>query len=46
MTKAFQEISNETKPNNVSVDKASKFYNRSLKSWLQGNNIEMYSTHN
>ena len=24
----------------------SEFYNRSMKSWLQDNNIEMYSTHN
>ena len=29
------------------VDKASKFYNRSMKSWLEKkNDIEMYSTHN
>ena len=28
------------------VDKGSEFYNRSLKSWLQGNGIEMYSTLN
>ena len=26
--------------------KGSKFYNRSMKSWLQDNNIEMYSIHN
>ena len=24
----------------------SEFYNRSQNSWLQGNNIEMYSAHN
>ena len=24
----------------------SEIYNRSMKSWLQDNNIEMYSTHN
>ena len=24
----------------------SAFYNRSMKSWLHGNDIEMYSTHN
>ena len=28
------------------VDKGSEFYNRSMKSWLQENNIEMYSTNN
>ena len=28
------------------VDKGSEFYNRSMKSWLEKNNIEMYSTHN
>ena len=26
--------------------KDSEFYNRSMKSWLQDNDIEMYSTHN
>ena len=28
------------------VDKGSDFYNRSMKSWLEKNNIEMYPTHN
>ena len=28
------------------VDKGSQFYNRPIKSWLQDNDIEMYSTHN
>ena len=28
------------------VEKASEFYNRSIKSWLQNNNIEMYSAKN
>ena len=28
------------------VDKDSKFYNRSMKSWLLDNALEMYSTHN
>ena len=28
------------------VDKGSKFYNRSMKSFLKNNNTEMYSTHN
>ena len=34
------------KPNKVWVDKGSKFYNRSMKSWLVKIEIEMYSTHN
>ena len=28
------------------VDKGSEFYNRSIKSWLEKNDVEMYSTHN
>ena len=28
------------------MDKSSEFYNRPLKSWLEKNDIEMYSTHN
>ena len=36
-------ITNQTK---LWIDKASEFYNRSIESWLQDNNIEMYSTHN
>ena len=28
------------------VDKGNEFYNRSMKSFLQNNNIEMYSTNN
>ena len=34
------------KPNKIWVDKGGKFYSRSLKSWLEINAIEMYSTHN
>ena len=34
------------KPNKIWVDKGSKFYNRSMKSWLEKNDVEMYSTHN
>ena len=34
------------KPNKIWVDKTSKFYNRSMKSWLQDNDIEIHSTHN
>ena len=34
------------KPNKVWLHKGNEFYNRSVKSWLQNNNIKMYSTHN
>ena len=34
------------KPNKIWVDKGSQFYNRSMESWLEKNDIEMYSTHN
>ena len=34
------------KPNEICVNKDSEFYTRSMKSWLEKNNIEMYSTHN
>ena len=34
------------KPNKIWVDKKSEFYNRSIKSWLEKNAIEMYSAHN
>ena len=34
------------KPNKIWVDKGSEFYNRSIKSWLEKNDIEMYSGHN
>ena len=46
--KAFQRIldgSNQT-PNQVWLDKDSEFYNRSMESWLEDNDSEMYSTHN
>ena len=41
----FQKILNESKckPNKIWVDKGSKFYNRWMKSWLDKNDIEMYS---
>ena len=28
------------------LDKGSEYYNRPMKSWLQDNDIEIYSTHN
>ena len=45
---AFQNILDESKrkPNKIWVDKAIEFYKRSMKSWLQENGIEMYSTYN
>ena len=45
---AFQKILEESnhKPNKIWVEKGIKFYNRSIKSWLEKNDIEMYSTHN
>ena len=43
-----QNILNETRsrPNKIWVDKGSEFYNKSMKSWLQRNDIEMYPAHN
>ena len=45
---AFQSILKKSngKPNKIWADKGSEFYNRSMKSWLEKNDIEMYSTHN
>ena len=34
------------KPKKIWVDKGSEFYNRLMKSWLEKNDINMYSTHN
>ena len=47
-TNTFSKILDESngKLNKIWVDKGSKFYNRSMKSWLEKNAIEMYSTHN
>ena len=36
----------KNQPSKIWEDKESKFYNRSMKSWLQDNNIDIYSTHN
>ena len=48
ITNTFQKILKESnrKPNKILVDKGSKFYNRSMKSWLEKNDLEMYSAHN
>ena len=47
-TNAFQRNSKESnrKQKKIWKDKASEFYNRSMKSWLVKNDIEIYSTHN
>ena len=44
---AFQKILDEFnhKPNKIWVDKGSKLYHTSMKSWLDKNDMEMYSTH-
>ena len=49
ITNAFQEILDENLHiNQIKIweDKGSEFYNRSMKSWIQDNNLEMYSIHN
>ena len=45
---AFQSILNDKKRklNKICVDKGSEFYDRSINSWLEENDIEVYSTHN
>ena len=45
---AFQKILEKTnrKPNKKWVKKGSEFYNRSMKSWSEKNDIDMFSTHN
>ena len=40
---AFQNILNKSK---IWVNKGGEFYNRSMKSWLEKNDVEMYSTQN
>ena len=48
ITNAFQKILDESnrKLNRIWVDKGSEFYNKTMKSWLEENDIEMHSTHN
>ena len=48
ITNPFHKILKESnrKPNKIWVDKGSKFHNSSMKSWLEKNDIEMYSMHN
>ena len=48
ITNAFQKPLDESnrKLNKIWVDRGSEFYNRSMKLFLQNNNIEMHSMHN
>ena len=48
ITNAYQQILDDSdhKLNKIWVDKGSEFYNRSVKSWLQDNDIEMYLMQN
>ena len=43
---AFWKIESNFEPNKIWVDEGNEFYNRSMKSWLRDNDIEIYSTHN
>ena len=47
ITNAVQKFLHESKgkPNKIWLDKGSEFYNISMKSFLQNNDIEMYSEH-
>ena len=48
ITNAFQKKLDESnrKPNKIWLDKVSEFYNRSVKSFLLNNDVEIYSTYN
>ena len=48
ITNALQKILEESSrnPKKKCIDKRIRFYNRSMKSWLEKNDIEMYSTYN
>ena len=48
ITNALKKLLEESnrKPSKIWIDKGSMFYNRSMKSWLEKNAIEMYSAHN
>ena len=47
ITNAFQKTLDESnqKPSKIWVDKGSEFYNRSIKLWLEKNDMQMYSAH-
>ena len=36
----------ECKPNKISLEKDPEFYDKSIKSWFENNNIKIYSKHN
>ena len=42
----FKKIISKYKPNKISVDQGSEFYNKPFKDFLKINKIEMYSTYN
>ena len=46
ITNAFQKVLDESnrKPSQIWVDKGSKFYNRSMKSWIKKNNRNVCNT--
>ena len=48
ITLDFQEISDKSSRtlNKIWIDKCREFYNRSMKSWLRDNDIEMHIAHN
>ena len=48
MTNGFQKLldGSNRKPNKIWIDKGSEFGNRSKKSWLEKNDLKMYSTRN
>ena len=47
-TNALEKILDKSnrEPRKIWVDNGSEFYNRSMKPWLQDNDIELYSTDN
>ena len=46
ITNASQKILDKSSQKWIWVDKGSKFYNKSMKSWLEKIDIEMHSAHN
>ena len=48
ITNAFQKVLDKPnrKPSKRWVDKGSEFYNKSVRSWLEQDGIEIYSTYN
>ena len=46
ITNGFQFLMSDRKPSKAWVDENSSFYHRSMKLWLQDNNIEIFSSLN